>query len=259
MVSLKRAAANLVEQAIGAHVVPTHRLAERHEVETLRRLFEAFSVDCVFDIGANAGQFALKLRQSLRFAGPIISYEPVPGLAAQLGEMARRDTNWFIRQVALDSKAGSATFNVSRDTQFSSLHEASRTGQELFSEHIAIADQVVVQTETLAAELTYWRQRLGFEHPYLKIDTQGHDLTVAESAGELLSEFVVVQTEVAFKKLYRGAAGIDECIAFYESRGFALSAILPNNEGAFPLMLEADCIFVRSPRGPGDAGEGRTI
>lgn len=245
MASLKRVAANLVEKAIGAHVVSAHRLAERYEVETLRRLIEAFDVDCVFDIGANAGQFALKLREALRFDGPVISYEPVPALAAHLREMACRDANWFIRPVALDRGAGRATFNISRDTQFSSLHEPSRIGQELFPEHVRLADQVLVQTETLAAELTHWRERLGFGRPYLKIDTQGHDLAVAESAGELLSEFVVVQTEVAIKKLYRGAAGIDECIAFYESRGFALSAVLQNNEGAFPLMLEADCIFVR--------------
>jgi hypothetical protein len=34
-------------------------------------------------------------------------------------------------------------------------------------------------------------------------------------------------------------------LAWYESHGFELSAIVPNNYGHFPVLIESDFIFVR--------------
>ncbi len=45
------------------------------EVEALRRLLRYLEVDCVFDVGANSGQYARQLRNLVEFSGTIISFE----------------------------------------------------------------------------------------------------------------------------------------------------------------------------------------
>src|ERR1700730_646638 len=83
-----------------------------HERAHLRRLFEFLNIDCVFDVGANTGQYARMLRRSVGYRGPIISFEPNPEVAAILRENARRENNWFVEEVALGASVGRATFNL---------------------------------------------------------------------------------------------------------------------------------------------------
>ena len=52
-----------------------------HEQEHLRRLLRYLRVDCVYDVGANAGQYAGMLRDKADYKGRIISFEPIPWLA----------------------------------------------------------------------------------------------------------------------------------------------------------------------------------
>ena len=64
-------------------------------------------------------------------------------------------------------------------------------------------------------------------------------------AGERLRDFVGLQSELAIKKLYTDAPGYEETLEFYRSRGFELSALVPNNLGHFPRLLVIDCIMYR--------------
>ena len=66
---VKRALADFVEQAIGVRIVRLPHgaritLADNIplllEEEHLRRFFDYFKIDCVFDVGANAGQYATR-------------------------------------------------------------------------------------------------------------------------------------------------------------------------------------------------------
>ncbi len=72
------------------------------EASHLARLFARFDVDCVFDVGANSGQYADRLRSKVGFHGVIVSFEPVPALASRLREKAERDPQWLIEECALD-------------------------------------------------------------------------------------------------------------------------------------------------------------
>ena len=55
-------------------------------------------------------------------------------------------------------------------------------------------------------------------------------------------------TELAYRPIYRNVPGADDALAFYRSRGFAISAFVPNNHGHFPLLVEQDCIFIREDK-----------
>lgn len=251
----KRALANALGNLLDAEIVSRKGIregevfvADRLDVPLmmerchLRRFLNHFEVDCIFDVGANAGQYA-KMVRALGFAGPIISYEPIPALAGNLRRMAERDGNWHVEELALDDREREATFHVMAGSQFSSLKAPSYSETDRFRENNRIAEEVPLRTARLAEQYDHYAKRLGFRRPFLKMDTQGNDLAVARGAGERLQHFVGLQSELAFKKIYDDQSGYRAALDFYLSQGFELSALVPNNRGHFPDLIEMDCIL----------------
>ena len=244
--SFKRQLARVAERLSGAviiHPAEVHQLPERLH---LRRFFQHFAVDAVFDVGANQGQYAVQLRDEIGFQGHIISFEPVPELAARLTEHAAGDPRWHVEAVALDREAGPATFNVMACDVFSSLHRPDAGQPEVFADANAVARSIKVMRTTLATALPAWREKLGFRRPFLKMDTQGNDLAVFEGGGDAVREFVGLQSELSYHRIYAGAPGFAEALQAYEARGFRLSALVPNTAGHFPDLHEVDCILYRA-------------
>lgn len=133
-------AQRLVERAFGVQVIPTGHAALVFEREHLRRFLAHFKVDCVFDVGANTGQYAQMLRERVGYEGTIISYEPIPELAALLRRAAESNPAWFIEELALGDAEGTATFNVYASDQFSSLHAFSVAGAKQFPGPVSSSD-----------------------------------------------------------------------------------------------------------------------
>lgn len=231
------------ERVTGTHIIPRGRLWAAPEREHLKAFFEHFAVDCVFDVGANEGQFADMLRDKVGYRGPILSFEPIPEVAERLRAKAAADDHWFVEEVALGDEVGERTFHVMADTQFSSLGKPRHDEIGLFEATNDIRRSITVQLSTVAVMSEKYRSKLGFARPYLKMDTQGHDLAVVRGAGEALGAFVGLQSELAIRKLYDTSVDFREAIETYERAGFALSALVPNNEGHFPVLVEMDCIM----------------
>src|ERR1700692_3194856 len=101
MTTWKHRAVIALGNALNVYLVRKGRAWLLPEEEELTRFFSAFDIDCVFDVGANAGQYATRLRE-MGFRGFIISVEPIPKFAAQLRAAASRDDRWFVEAVALD-------------------------------------------------------------------------------------------------------------------------------------------------------------
>jgi FkbM family methyltransferase len=193
-------ARDTVEKAFGLRIVWRHAVPLAFAEEHLRRFINHFEIDCVFDVGANAGQYYWVLRRKLDYAGAVISYEPIPELAAQLRNLAQRDENWFVEELAVDERPGTATLNVFANDEFSSLHAATDVEVSRFERETKLLRKVEVRTTTLRDELDKYRKRLRFRRPFLKIDTQGHDLSVVRGAGEQIREFVGLQAELSIKR-----------------------------------------------------------
>jgi FkbM family methyltransferase len=248
--SLKRAARLLVERTFDLHILHRGKIAPAFEVEHLRNFIDHFKVDCVFDVGANAGQYAHMLRTEVGYRGNIVSFEPIPELASKLRALAASETSWFVEELALDEREGDATFNVLVADQFSSLHAISGSAKNFFKELTQTNRRIQVRTSTVAAQLRNYRNKIRFSRPFLKMDTQGHDIAVVRGAANELDTFVGLQSELAIKRLYDDTLTFDEAIAFYRARGFELSALVPNNLGHFPRLLEIDCIMYRKDLAP---------
>lgn len=238
----KRRVANLAGDILGITVVRKGGAWTLIEPEQLSRFLKAFSIDCVFDVGANRGQYATKLR-SIGYSGRIISFEPNPHLSEILSRLTSRDPKWHFEPVALDRTEQIAELKITKASELGSLHQMESFAAEHFKGYSEVVETVKVATTTLAKLYPVLKERYGFERPFLKLDTQGHDLSIAEGAGETLKEFIGLQSELSLTTIYHGAPDYAAAIKFYRSMGFALSGLFPTAVGGFPDLIEVDCIM----------------
>lgn len=234
-----------VQKLISLRLVDTRRLHLLPEQVHLQRLLSHFDVDCVFDVGANTGQYATMLRRKASFKGRIISFEPIPEAAAQIRRRTQHDPLWTVEELALADTSESRVFNVMAGSEFSSLSAPRNDEVGRFAAMNRPVRSIMVQSETLASAFSRLQARFGFKRPFLKMDTQGFDPAVLRGAGTILSNFVGFQSELAIRRIYKDATDFREAITFYQSLGFDLSAFVPNNAGHFPALIEIDCIMVR--------------
>ncbi|NNK63551.1 MAG: FkbM family methyltransferase [Gemmatimonadetes bacterium] len=237
---------NLTGQLRQLRLIRLDCLHQVWEVEHLKKVFETFDVDCVFDVGANYGQYAEMLRKKVGYRGLIVSFEPIPDAVDHLRKLAARDPRWRVEQVALSNTSGEQAFNIMAESQFSSLSSPRHDETVLFRDKNTIRNSIPVKTETLSRAYARLRAELGFIRPFLKLDTQGYDVEIVRSGAEVLPDFIGLQSELAVRKLYEHSVDFVEALAEYRSHGFTLTAFVPNNGGHFPQLIETDCIMLRS-------------
>jgi FkbM family methyltransferase len=236
-----RAAAKL----LSLRLMDKRRLYLLPEQTHLRRLLDHLDVDCVFDVGANTGQYAEMLRRRARYGGRIISFEPLPEAAAIVRRKASRDPLWTVDELALADTAGTRAFNVMASSEFSSLAEPKADEVSRLAHLNRPVRRIMIETETLATALPRLQAQYGFTRPFLKMDTQGFDPAVLRGAGDVLSCFVGFQSELSVQRIYQQASDFRDALTYYQSLGFDISAFVPNNAGHFPALIEIDCIMVR--------------
>ncbi|MDX3908851.1 MAG: FkbM family methyltransferase [Sphingobium sp.] len=220
------------------------RVHEYPEILQLRRFVAAFDIDCIIDVGANAGQHAQMLRRDVGFKGTILSFEPNPEVFPALERNASRDPHWHAFNIALSNADGTAQFNVMAADQFSSLEIPAEAMDPIFHERNRVDRTVDVECRRLDGLYPQLQAKHGFSCTLLKMDTQGHDRLVCEGAGAALEGMVGVQTELAIRPLYQGGTGYRAMIDLLDSHGFVPSAFFANNKGHFPRLIEMDGLFV---------------
>ena len=215
------------------------------EILALRRFIAHFGVECVIDVGANAGQYAAMLRKDVGFRGTILSFEPNPAVFATLEAATATDARWRAFNLALTDHDGRITFNIMAASQFSSLNHPADGLEPIFAERNRVEQSVEVSCRRLDSLLP--ELGLPFDAPLLlKMDTQGHDAAVCDGAGDALGRMVGIQTELAVRPLYAQATDYRAMIDRLADAGFVPNAIFANNKGHFPRLVEMDGLFVRT-------------
>jgi hypothetical protein len=74
------------------------------------------------------------------------------------------------------------------------------------------------------------------------MDSQGFDVRIFES-GKVDHPRVWLQSELAIKKIYKESVDYKDAIEVYRSAGFELSALVPNNSGHFPRLIEIELYY----------------
>lgn len=242
---MSRYVRELSDRWLATRLAVAGRIHQYPEVQALRRFLSTFAVDCLIDVGANRGQYATMARKDAGYRGLILSFEPNPDIFAELSRRASSDGRWHVFNMALSDFDGSANFNVMAADQFSSLQSPSSDQDAIFADRNRV-DKVVEtpcrRIDTLLPELVAAH---GFARPFLKMDTQGHDLSVCEGAGDAIAQMTGLQTELGVRPIYAGGTGYRAMIDWLEARGFVPSAFFANNKGHFPLLVEMDGLFVR--------------
>lgn len=226
-------------------IVRLNQIYKFWEIEQLRRVLNELNIDCVFDVGANIGQYAQMLRKEIGFKGRIISFEPNPELAGVLQEQAKMDSKWEVHNVALSNSIGKLAFNIMSDSQFSSFNRPRKTSIGSLDALNQVTKTVEVETKTLDSLYEELKALHGFSRPFLKMDTQGHDSDVFRGAAASINEFIGLQSELAIQQIYESGDNLQKSLELYQSSGFVLSSFIPNNQGWFPCMMEVDCLMVR--------------
>jgi FkbM family methyltransferase len=212
--------------------------------EDVRRvkLLRSEGIGTVLDVGANAGQYAQRLRAA-GYTGRIVSFEPLADAFAALERAAAADGAWEARRMALSDADGEAEIHVAANSWSSSL-------LDMGERHLASAPEsayVGSQRVATARLDSIWDELIGpGEQPFLKLDVQGFELHVLEGAEEHLDRVAGVQAELALVHLYEGDSLWREVVDHLEARGFELAGLEPGFEDPESgRMLQADGIFLR--------------
>lgn len=88
------------------------------------------------------------------------------------------------------------------------------------------------------------------QHPILlKIDTEGHELSVLQGARSLLAETEVVIAEVSIAERFKDGYEFEDVIVFMKEHGFHVFTILSIFQSGSELRpRHADIVFMRRPR-----------
>ena len=199
------------------------------------------SISLVLDVGANAGQFAIELRER-GYSGRIVSFEPVSEAFALLSKNAQQDGNWRIVNVALGRVSEDSIINVSKETVFSSILRQSDDTVKAFP-GAQLVGQETIKIVRLDDVFDFFGEKI-----LLKIDTQGFEREVLDGAATSLQAIEAVQLELPIAHLYRGTWCLDEAFAYMNNLGFMLSQITPVNSSWADPILEVDCLFRRVPQ-----------
>lgn len=199
--------------------------------------------DCIVDVGANKGQFAVFARHTFP-QSQIISFEPLEKPAKLFQSIFESDPRTRLVRAAIGTERGTLSINVAAQDDSSSPLGVSDLQAQTFGTRIV--DTVEVPCGPLS---DYLQERdLGVSN-LLKIDTQGFELHVLRGAANLLGRFSVIYCELSFVELYTGQALASEVIAFLHGHGFNVAGVYNISSGQKAQQLQADVLFVREGAG----------
>ena len=220
---------------------PTRAHAADH---SLARLMERERINLVLDVGANAGQFAVGLREN-GYRGRIVSFEPLAAVHTLLRKRAAGDSAWIVPdRTAVGSETGSLEINVS------GTHASSSLLPMLSSHTHAVSESAYIGRETVpVARLDDLWTGSHSERTLLKIDVQGYEPQVLDGAVRLLSECRALSIEMTLVPLYEGEMLALQLWQRLAAEGFEMWSLEPGfRHPASGRLLQADGIFVRSAK-----------
>jgi FkbM family methyltransferase len=210
----------------------------------LYKILSNFSINLVFDVGANIGQFAADLR-STGFKGRIVSLEPLSEAHERLVKYSKSDRNWIVHpRTAIGDFEGNVDINVSANSG------ASSSILEMLDPHITSAPEsayINVENVSITTLDSIIDEYVSYTDEYfVKIDVQGYEWSVLKGANKTLDKAKGLLCEVSLVPLYEGQCLWLEIIEYLCGRGFKVWAIQKGfTDKKTGQALQLNIIFIR--------------
>jgi FkbM family methyltransferase len=206
----------------------------------LRRI----GVDVVLDVGANRGQFATELRNTIGFAGRIISFEPEPVTAEALRVAARADPAWDVYELALGDEEGRSELHTFAGSTWNSLHD-------IDDDQLGASGRSIKRTGRVPCDVRrldqLWPEMLNPKDVvFVKVDTQGHELAVLRGAGSQLSHVSGLLLEASIQPFYESEPDLVVTLEEAARVGFRPSGFFPVVRRSSGALDTLDVCFVRT-------------
>ncbi len=218
---------------------------EQSENARFISMLRTHNVNLIFDVGANAGQFGVLLRED-GFDGKIISFEPLSDARESLQNISRNDPLWQIAlQTAIGEENGEIEIQIAGNSHSSSVLDMLDTHVRAAPDSKYIGKEKVALRKLDSIAPDYMDSN---SIAFIKIDTQGYETQVMNGAKKLMSQIVGLQVEISLVPLYKGQCLFDEMLKKLKNDGFELWSIStvfsdPNTAQ----VLQVDATFFRTP------------
>ncbi len=211
--------------------------------EQICRALKVASINVVFDIGANEGQFAREIRE-YGFTGKIISFEPLSSARKKLLKFAMCDVYWHVHnQSAIGDQDGEIELFISGNSVSSSVLPMlkSHSSAAFGSAYIDAERVPIAKIDTIAAQYLTPSTNL-----FVKIDTQGFEWQVLDGATETLKQAHGVLCELSLLPLYDGQRLWLDIVDRLDQQGFMVWAVQQGfTDPRTGQSLQMDGIFLR--------------
>jgi len=226
---------SIVERLFGCRLYRTSLPRGVDLFDDLERDFGLAEFKMVFDVGANVGQSAVEYVRVFPDA-TIFCFEPVPSVFAELRSKKAQLPRISTFELGMGADEGKADIHVAADSRISSIPNK-RPGDS-------------TQIISLATVSGFCHAREIRQLDFLRIDTEGFDLSVLQGAAELLAAGAIhfVQVESAPARQTGYFVGFDEVAEYLRGFGYELYGIYeqtPHWTGRKSL-LDFNLVFVSS-------------
>jgi FkbM family methyltransferase len=208
-----------------------------------RYLLQNLKFDCLVDVGANRGQFALIFHKLFPQAS-IHSFEPLEEPAQIFKRIFSNDPNVKLYTCAIGREKTTATIHITKDDDSSSMLPITKMQTSMFPGSI--------EKEKRQVTILPLSQALGSAPippaTLLKIDVQGFELDVLLGCEDILNRFSHLYIECSFVELYEGQALAHRIIAWLEQRNFVISGVHNLYYDAAGRAVQGDFLFTHISR-----------
>ena len=225
-----------------------YEILKKKKIQTinnhLQHIFNSAKINYVIDVGANEGQFALSLRRN-NYKGDILSFEPTSKPFKKLVEISKNDERWDVMNLALGERKESRKINVFEASDLNSFHEASALGKNRFNKGMKKIETETIEIKTLDSILK--KIDLKNKNIFLKMDTQGFDISVFRGSKKHMSKICGLMSEIPIQQIYKTTQSYHDILKEYEAEKFQISGIFPVSQNKKNnTAIEFDCVMLKS-------------
>ena len=185
----------------------------KHGIKIIKNL----EIDCLFDVGANTGQYATLVR-SLGYQGQIFSFEPLSSAHKILKEKSIHDNFWTVYdRCGIGNQNKVETINISGNSYSSSFLDMLEKHKKAApdSEYLGQEEVNIYTLDNIFSNL-----KNGYKRIFLKIDTQGYEMNVLKGVEKNIHKIYAVQLELSMSPLYNNSHLYQDFFDYFIKRDF---------------------------------------